>query len=296
LSIVNVPPSEGRSQNNVFHRFLGNAFVQVVLVLVALAVAFSGKLDSQGSFVTILAAWLLGSVGIYTHVSGTAAGKKATGVLIVMYGLALWGFYKYLTTKPPQIVATNPAPQTKTESQATKAGPKPQPSLSVNAPKKEKTTVGKTLEGKTAETQTPTQTPQLNQQLTEAPAPPTSANTRPVGDCFSPLQDQDIVWGEPFQVSEPHMGLSRGRHLAIQPEGAQGLHLLRLSGVEIDYSGPPDENPDIRPDGLCWDGSGCTAYFITFKDSAPETLQLKVYSNSDAPSIGCIDKIQTTAH
>lgn len=48
-------------------KLLGNAIVQGVIALIALAVAFSGKLDAHAVLIVIFLAWAIGAIDIYSH-------------------------------------------------------------------------------------------------------------------------------------------------------------------------------------------------------------------------------------
>jgi hypothetical protein len=87
---------------NMASRFFGNVFVQAVAVFIALAVAFSGKLDARGTSVTILLAAAIGAMGIYTHVPRRASAT----ILVLVYGVALLTFYVYLTARPTSTPTT----------------------------------------------------------------------------------------------------------------------------------------------------------------------------------------------
>jgi hypothetical protein len=78
-----------------FRNFLGNAVFQVVCVLIALAVAFSGKVDNSATAVMGAIAFVVGAFGVYGHLPT----KVAAVVLIVVYGVCLWKFCDYLLTK-----------------------------------------------------------------------------------------------------------------------------------------------------------------------------------------------------
>jgi hypothetical protein len=90
----NMPKPPGR-----LHLLLANPFLQVVSVLIALAVAFSGKLDTNGTQVGIVIAFLIGAFGIYSHQSRTFQQKVFSAVLIFAYGFGLWEFNRYLMAK-----------------------------------------------------------------------------------------------------------------------------------------------------------------------------------------------------
>ena len=143
-----------------------------------------------------------------------------------------------------------------------------------------------------AKTQPPQPTPQANP-ATQANSTIGSSSSQPVRNCFDPVQPEDIQWGQHIQVSEEHMGLLYAQRLTVWPEGARRLRFVHVSGAELEYSGPPEEKPDIRPDGNCWTGGGCTGFWVNFEKPTPEMLQLNVYySTAATPSIECIDKIQ----
>jgi hypothetical protein len=80
-------------------KFLSNPFTQVVLVLIPLAVAFSGKFDTTGTEVAIVIALVIGGVGIYSHLSKTIKLKIFAAILILVYGAGLWKLNNYLITK-----------------------------------------------------------------------------------------------------------------------------------------------------------------------------------------------------
>jgi hypothetical protein len=75
--------------------FLGNPFVQGVAVFIARAVAFSGKLDSSGTGITIVIAAIVGVIGIWTHIS-----RKLFALAFLLVSLAgLFLFNIYLTKR-----------------------------------------------------------------------------------------------------------------------------------------------------------------------------------------------------
>ncbi len=91
---------QGKPERHPVYKFFTNGFVQGVAVFIALAVAFSGKLDSKGTLVAVLVAGAIGAIGIYTHWSNTVRQKVLAGLSILIYGCVLWAFYSYLTSKP----------------------------------------------------------------------------------------------------------------------------------------------------------------------------------------------------
>jgi hypothetical protein len=130
---------QGKPENPI-HKFFTNGFVQGVVVFVALAVAFSGKLDSKGTLVALLVAAAIGAIGIYTHYSNTTRQKTVATFSILIYGCALWAFYSYLTSRPtvtagnttiqqqdakPSEAKPEGKKQDKKEQDAKKAAPKP---------------------------------------------------------------------------------------------------------------------------------------------------------------------------
>lgn len=127
---------QGKSENPV-HRFFTNGFVQGVAVFIALAVAFSGKLDSKGTLVAVLVAGAIGAIGIYTHLSTTVRRRIIAAISIVVYGCLLWAFYSYLTFKPVRSAGSTTTQQPeakpdekkadKKEHDTKKPGSKPKP-------------------------------------------------------------------------------------------------------------------------------------------------------------------------
>jgi hypothetical protein len=93
--------AKGKPEKHPVYKFFTDGFVQGVVVFIALAVAFSGKLDSKGTLVAILVAGAIGAIGIYTHCSSTVRRRIIAGLLILAYGCGLWAFYSYLTSKTP---------------------------------------------------------------------------------------------------------------------------------------------------------------------------------------------------
>jgi hypothetical protein len=82
-----------------FKRLLAGPYAQAVYVVLALAVAFSGKFDTRGTEIAIVAAFAIGAYGIYNHCSGTARQKIIAGLLILLYGSLLWKFNNYLIVR-----------------------------------------------------------------------------------------------------------------------------------------------------------------------------------------------------
>jgi len=93
-------PSHEKPEKHPVYKFFTNGFVQGVAVFIALAVAFSGKLDSHGTLVAVLVAGAIGATGIYTHLSNTVRKRIIATFSIIVYGCLLWAFYSYLTSKP----------------------------------------------------------------------------------------------------------------------------------------------------------------------------------------------------
>src|SRR5579864_4098280 len=94
---------ESHPERHPVSKFFTNGFVQGVAVFIALAVAFSGKLDHHGTVVAILVALIIGSIGIYIHCSNTTVHKIVAGLLIVLWGAALWRFNDYLSDRPASV-------------------------------------------------------------------------------------------------------------------------------------------------------------------------------------------------
>src|SRR5260370_13536452 len=114
-------PSEGKPERHPVYKFFANGFVQGVAVFIALAVAFSGKLDSKGTLVAVLVAGTIGTIGIYAHCSKTMRQRIVATFLILVYGCVLFAFYSYLTSKPPAKTDAKPIEISKNAS----ADPKP---------------------------------------------------------------------------------------------------------------------------------------------------------------------------
>jgi hypothetical protein len=140
MSTASILPQSKEPGKNPVHKFFANAFVQVVPVFIALAVAFSGKLDSKGTLVAVLITGVIGCIGIYTHCSSTPRKKILAAVSILIYVCALWAFYSYLTSKPivsaGNVILQNPPqpvqPPPKSGDEKAKSGPKPAPTPSIN--------------------------------------------------------------------------------------------------------------------------------------------------------------------
>jgi hypothetical protein len=116
------PPKEERSpEKGRPYRFFANPFVQGVGVVIALAVAFSGKLDQNGTVACIVVAAVIGSIGIWSH----SRQKVLLLVIILAYCGVLWRFEKYLTTKEQ---AEIPQPQRQVPVVKPKPALRPQPS------------------------------------------------------------------------------------------------------------------------------------------------------------------------
>lgn len=75
-------------------------------MFIALAVAFSGKLDSHGTIIAILIAGAVGIIGLYTHIHS----RTKQVFTIVLYGIALWAFESYLV-KPNSVSTTTAGTQ-----------------------------------------------------------------------------------------------------------------------------------------------------------------------------------------
>jgi hypothetical protein len=112
LSISPKLHSANKPESSLVRKFFANAFVQAVLVFIALAVAFSGKLDTYGTTAAIFLGWGIGTIGIWTHCSNGRSQKIVAFVLIVAYSGVLRAFENYLTGKSPTTSApvTQPAP------------------------------------------------------------------------------------------------------------------------------------------------------------------------------------------
>ncbi len=120
---------QGKPERHPVYKFFTNGFVQGVAVFIALAVAFSGKLDSKGTLVAVLVAGAIGAIGIYTHWSNTVRQKVLAGLSILIYGCVLWAFYSYLTSKPSMSAGNATFQQQDTKPDEKKAdGTKPEPS------------------------------------------------------------------------------------------------------------------------------------------------------------------------
>ncbi len=91
---------QGKPEKHPVYKFFTNGFVQGVAVFIALAVAFSGKLDSKGTLVAVLVAGVVGAMGIYAHCSNSARQRIVATISILLYGCALSAFNSYLTSKP----------------------------------------------------------------------------------------------------------------------------------------------------------------------------------------------------
>lgn len=126
-----------KPEKHPLNRFFTNGFVQGVAVFIALAVALSGKLDSKGTLVAVLAAGMIGAIGIYTHYSGTRRKKIVASFLILIYGCTLWAFYSYLTSKPSMGAQSttnqqqNAKPEEKKANNEEQAGKKQEPNPKV---------------------------------------------------------------------------------------------------------------------------------------------------------------------
>jgi hypothetical protein len=95
--------SKSADTPSAFSRFLASPFTQGVSVLVALAVALSGKLDTAGTEIAVGIAFVIGAFGIYTHSSRTLRQKIIAGVLVLIYGAGLWRFNNYLITRAERL-------------------------------------------------------------------------------------------------------------------------------------------------------------------------------------------------
>jgi hypothetical protein len=83
---------------NALHRFFANPIVQGVGVVIALAVALSGKLDHGGTLVCLVVAGIIGAIGIW----GNSHQKLAAIGLICVYWVLLGWVGHYLTREPEQ--------------------------------------------------------------------------------------------------------------------------------------------------------------------------------------------------
>jgi hypothetical protein len=127
-------PVQEKSDKHWLNRFFRNGFVQGAGVCIALAVAFSGKLDSRGVLVMVLVAGAIGAIGIYTHCSSTPRKKVISAFLILAYGCLLWAGYSYLTFKPVVSAGNTTKPQEPPKQEEKKPEPakkeKPKPDVS----------------------------------------------------------------------------------------------------------------------------------------------------------------------
>jgi hypothetical protein len=83
------------------HSFVASTWAHVVVMLIAFAVAFSGRLDSTGTTVCLVLAGLVGAGGLLYHVR-----KKPTAVgFALLLGGGLWGLDIWLLEKPGVLTA-----------------------------------------------------------------------------------------------------------------------------------------------------------------------------------------------
>jgi hypothetical protein len=134
---------EGRKpEKSLLYKFFANPIVQGVFVLIALAVAFSGKLDLNGTIVCIVLGGIIGLFGIWGHISR----RVLRVVAMAAYLVAIAIFALYLTAKPREVAANN---------------------AEGSKPRQDKTEAAKPPQGATS-----------SQQSAPAPQPPSSANSQ----------------------------------------------------------------------------------------------------------------------
>lgn len=94
-------PEGRKAEKSLPYKFFANPYVQGVGVLIALAVAFSGKLDHNGTIVCIVLGGIIGLFGIWSHISR----RVLRVVAMAAYLVAIVVFALYLTAKPREVAA-----------------------------------------------------------------------------------------------------------------------------------------------------------------------------------------------
>jgi len=98
-------PEDRKPEKSPLYKFFANPYAQGVGVLIALAVAFSGKLDHDGTIVCIVLGGIIGLFGIWSHINR----KPLRVIAMVVYAIAIAIFALYLTAKPNEVAANNAA-------------------------------------------------------------------------------------------------------------------------------------------------------------------------------------------
>ena len=79
------------------HRLLASPFLQVIAVLISLAIAFSGKISTNGIAVSLLVAGIVGAFGIWHRLFRPNWRGLICVVVIVLYAGTLHWFFNFLT-------------------------------------------------------------------------------------------------------------------------------------------------------------------------------------------------------
>jgi hypothetical protein len=88
--------TERPARRSLARRLSNSPFVQAAVVLLLLAVAFSGRLSDRAMTVCVTVAFFTLAFGILSHASRSPFGIAVLVTLVALGGFALWRFNRYL--------------------------------------------------------------------------------------------------------------------------------------------------------------------------------------------------------